>query len=621
MCVELVGETTAQYTASSCRVLNRTWVATDCFGNQTYHVQAITIEDNTAPEVSVTAPADVTLNVNGLCYVDLDPSNTGTAASTYADNCDLADTGLDFADVVVDSVSTGCYSIIRTWTAMATDSCGNATATSDDQRIDIQDLIAPSFLAEGVDTLECDLWGACDYDHLNSVGLVTVTDNCELSHVDAECTPLSAGCWDDYIIDYTAYDMCGNSSTFQQIVIVVDRTPAEFTLAPADFTLECSDASLTGMVEHELGEFYAVPEFTPGDGMHAEAMDNCDAEALVTYSDLILTTPCLQEYTIKRTYSTEDCAGNYAEHIQYITIDDTTAPEFTAFPADETAECDAVPAVADLSTLAAADNCDPVVDIAYTGEVRTDGACEDTYTLTRTWETVDCAGNVHSRSQTIEVQDTTSPELSIECPADQLYSNVCFADGDLSLGTNGEPTWDVSDNCDGDVAVSFTYSDVAVADCSDGDGADEGSYTLTRTFVVTAEDNCGNTTTLSCDQTLTFTDEEGPMFDGNPDELYPAPITCGDMPDPYDINVLPLHASDNCDSELSYEISQAFLTSGSCPGTYVRSGLPMTTAATRPKAPSNTWPRWTPSLRSSISAPRTSPSTWMTTAAPTSART
>ena len=570
VCVELVGETTAQYTASSCRVLNRTWVATDCFGNQTYHVQAITIEDNTAPDVSVTAPADVTLNVNGLCYVDLDPSNTGTAGTNYSDNCDLADTGLSFEDLVVDSVSTGCYSIIRTWTAMATDSCGNATATSDDQRIDIQDMIAPSFLAEGVDTLECDLWGACDYDYLNSVGLVTVTDNCEMSHVDAECTPLSAGCWDDYIIDYTATDMCGNVSTFQQIVIVVDRTPAEFTLAPADYTLECSDASLTGMVQHELGEFYAVPEFTPGDGMHAEAMDNCDAEALVSYSDLILTTPCLQEYAIKRTYSTEDCAGNYAEHIQYITIEDTTAPEFTAFPADETVECDAVPAVADLSTLSAADNCDPVVDITYTGEVRTDGACQDTYTLTRTWETEDCAGNVHSRSQTIEVQDTTSPDLSIECPADQMYANVCFSDGDLTLATNGEPTWEVSDNCDGDVAVSYTYSDVAVADCSDGDSADEGSYTLTRTFVVTAEDNCGNTTTLSCDQILTFTDEEAPMFDGNPDELYPAPITCGDMPDPYDTSILPLHASDNCDSELSYEISMAFLTSGSCPGTYVR---------------------------------------------------
>ena len=168
------------------------------------------------------------------------------------------------------------------------------------------------------------------------------------------------------------------------------------------------------------------------------------------------------------------------------------------------------------------------------------------------------------------MQDTTSPELSIECPADQIHGNVCFEDGDLSIAGNGEPSWEVSDNCDGDVAVSYTYSDVALADCSDGDGADEGSYTVTRTFTVTAEDNCGNSTTLSCDQVITFTDEEAPMFDGNPDELYPAPISCGDMPDPYDIGILPLHASDNCDSELSYEISMAFLTSGSCPGTYVR---------------------------------------------------
>ena len=570
VCVELVGETTDSYTASSCRVLNRTWVATDCFGNQTYHVQVITIEDYTNPEVTVQAPGDITLQVNGLCFVDLDPSNTGTATTTYDDNCDLAATGLDYSDAIVDSISTGCYSIIRTWTAMATDSCGNATAVSDNQRIDIEDVIVPSFLAMGVDTLECDLWGDCSYEYLNSVGLVTVTDNCELSHVDAECTPLSAGCWDDYIIDYTAYDMCGNSSTFQQIVVVTDRTAAEWTLAPADYTLECSDASLTGYVQHELGNYYAVPEFTPGDGMHAEAMDNCDAEAIVTYSDLILTTPCLQEYTIKRTYSTEDCSGNYTEHIQYITIEDTTAPEFTAFPADVTVECDAVPAVANINTLAASDNCDGGPEIAYIGEVRTDGACEDTYTLTRTWETSDCAGNVHSQSQTIEVVDTTSPDLAITCPSNILYDNVCYEDGDLSIATNGEPTWTTSDNCDSDVTVTYTYSDNAVSDCTNCDDTPEGGYTVTRTFTVTAEDNCGNTTVLSCNQILTFTDTEAPLFDGNPDELYPAPITCGDMPDPYDTSVLPLHASDNCDSDLDYNISMAFLTSGSCPGTYVR---------------------------------------------------
>ena len=218
-------------------------------------------------------------------------------------------------------------------------------------------MIAPSFLAEGVDTLECDLWGSCDYDYLNSVGLMTVTDNCELDYVDVDCTPLSAGCWDDYIIDYTAHDKCGNVSTFQQIVVVVDRTAAEWTFAPADLTMQCSDADLTGSVQHPLGEFYAVPEYTPGDGLHAEAMDNCDAEAIVSYTDLILTTACLQEYTIKRTYSTSDCSENYTEHIQYITIEDTTAPEFTAFPADVTVECDAVPNVADINTLSSSDNC------------------------------------------------------------------------------------------------------------------------------------------------------------------------------------------------------------------------------------------------------------------------
>ena len=570
VCVELVGQTTASYTASSCRVLNRTWVATDCFGNQTYHVQAITIEDNTLPEVSIDAPADVTLNVNGLCYVDLDPTNTGEGSPSYADNCDLADTNMDYSDMVVDSISSGCYSIIRTWTAAATDSCGNANADTDDQRIDIQDVISPSFLAEGVDTLECDLWGSCDYDYLNSVGLMTVTDNCELDYVDVDCTPLSAGCWDDYIIDYTAYDKCGNMSSFQQIVVVVDRTAAEWTLASADLTMQCSDADLTGFVQHELGEFYAVPEYTPGDGLHAEAMDNCDAEAVVTYTDLILTTPCLEEYTIKRTYSTSDCSENYTEHVQYITIEDTTAPEFTAFPADVTVECDAVPALAAISTLSSADNCHDTNEITYIGEVRTDGACEDTYTLVRTWETVDCAGNVHSQSQTIEVEDTTNPELEIACPGDMLWSNVCYADGDLSLTSNGEPTWTTSDNCDADVTVTFTYSDVAVSNCTNCDSNPEGSYTVTRSFTVTAEDNCGNSIVRECDQIITFTDEEAPMFDGNPMELYPAPITCGDIPDPYDISVLPLHASDNCDSELDYTITMAFLTSGSCPGTYVR---------------------------------------------------
>jgi len=678
VCVELVGETTTQYTASSCRTLQRTWVATDCFGNQAFHVQTITIEDNTAPEVGVTAPADITLNVNGLCYVDLDPSNTGEGMPSYSDNCDLADTGMSYSDAIVDSISTGCYSIIRTWTAMATDSCGNSNVASDNQRIDIQDLIAPSFSYLPVDTIECDLWGDCSYEYLNSIGLATAVDNCELSHVDVDCTPLSSACTDDYIVDYTAYDMCGNSTSIQQIVVTSDFTAPEFTFAPADLTLECSDASLTGDVDG-----YAVPVYTPGDGLHAEAIDNCDPEIFVTYEDEIFTTACAQEYTIRRTYSVYDCDENLAQHVQDITIDDSTAPEFTSFPADVAdVECDAVPAVADLGSLAASDNCDGNPSISYDGEVRTDGDCEDSYMLERTWTTVDCAGNSHTQTQTITVVDTQAPELSIDCPADVTYENECylggcagaaggdvcmmltinsdnypsetsydFRDGDgtvlasggISFGLNeievclpegdysftiydafgdgiccsygsgsysltaggeelasggefgsaestdislvagggaaceqvaisrtGAVTWASSDNCDAEVEVSYTYSDVAVADCSSGDSADEGSYTITRTFTVTSVDNCGNETVMSCDQIITFTDTEAPVMSDDAAELYPASIACADMGDPFDVTFMPVGATDNCDSELDFEVANAYLTSGSCPGTWVR---------------------------------------------------
>ena len=68
-------------------------------------------------------------------------------------------------------------------------------------------------------------------------------------------------------------------------------------------------------------------------------------------------------------------------------------------------ECDAVPAVADLGSLAASDNCDGNPSISYE-ERFAPTAREDSYTLERTWTTVDCAGNSHTQTQTITVVDT-----------------------------------------------------------------------------------------------------------------------------------------------------------------------------------------------------------------------
>ena len=44
-------------------------------------------------------------------------------------------------------------------------------------------------------------------------------------------------------------------------------------------------------------------------------------------------------YTVVRTFTATDDAGNSTSATQTITVEDTTAPEFTSIPADYTSEC------------------------------------------------------------------------------------------------------------------------------------------------------------------------------------------------------------------------------------------------------------------------------------------
>src|SRR5205823_5636956 len=123
-------------------------------------------------------------------------------------------------------------------------------------------------------------------------------------------------------------------------------------------------------------------------------------------------------------------------------------------------------------------------------EVRTDGACPNSYTLTRTWTATDACGNTSSASQTLTVQDTTGPVLSgqgadaaIESPATPVFS---------------APT--ASDNCSGAPTISF--SDATDQLCG-------ASYKVTRTW--TATDACSNVST-PVSQTITVGDTTAPTI-------------------------------------------------------------------------------------------------------------
>ncbi len=154
------------------------------------------------------------------------------------------------------------------------------------------------------------------------------TDNC-----DAALTPVKisgafavGGCPQEgtYTNTWTVTDDCGNvSAVYTQVITIQDNTVPTWTTAAnnLDRTVECSDgAALT-----------AAQALVPA------ATDNCDAALTpVKISGAFAVGGCPQEGTYTNTWTvTDDCGNVSAVYTQVITIQDNTAPTFTA-PADIT---------------------------------------------------------------------------------------------------------------------------------------------------------------------------------------------------------------------------------------------------------------------------------------------
>ena len=70
----------------------------------------------------------------------------------------------------------------------------------------------------------------------------------------------------------------------------------------------------------------------------ASATDNC-GEVTIEVSSETTAGDCDGSYTVTRTFTATDDAGNSSSATQIITVEDTTAPEFTSVPSDYTSEC------------------------------------------------------------------------------------------------------------------------------------------------------------------------------------------------------------------------------------------------------------------------------------------
>ena len=261
------------------------------------------------------------------------------------------------------------------------------------------------------------------------------------------------GCATEYTIrrTWTFTDCVGNTRTHEQLITVVDTVAPTFNEdLPQSGQVSCEDVPVAATLT---------------------AMDGCEGPLDVVFDEVISNQDaCGTNYTITRTWTASDCAGNAITHTQVLEVRDEMAPSFVEeLPQSVTVECNEVPAPV---VLTAVDNCDTVVEVVFEESASGDLNCADGFQITRVWTATDCSGNTISHTQVITV-DPTGPIVA--GPYEEEVTVLCYQE------VPPVPEMNFMGGC-GDYQVEFTEEVEDVDSSSD--------YLIVRTWVVT--DACGN---------------------------------------------------------------------------------------------------------------------------------
>ncbi|WP_310299743.1 gliding motility-associated C-terminal domain-containing protein [Flavobacterium aquidurense] len=387
-------------------------------------------------------------------------------ATATDDNGTIA--SLTHQDETIPGNCAGSKTVIRTWTA--TDACGNVSLPVS-QTIIVQDVTAPTWetAANSLDkTIECNNTEAL----ASAQALFPIaSDTCDSDVTDVIKISgdfvASEGCskTGTYTNTWTVKDDCGNTSeTFTQVITIEDTAkPTFLEVPPTDITVSCD----------------AVP--APAE---MEASDNCSVDLPIVYSEVKsdIQNECNTNYTLTRTWTTSDCAGNEVSYTQIIKVQDTTAPTGTA-PADvaDLQSITDIPAGSPSDITDAADNCSTNINITVSDSNNDGSGCEGSpYILTRTYTLTDCAGNETKLVQTFTVENKVS--------VSGVASNVtCLGANDGSIVVTNSP---------GSTVVITNANNEVVGNTD----LPAGTYTLTATSPVNGE---GQTCTATATVTIT----------------------------------------------------------------------------------------------------------------------
>ncbi|PWB19358.1 vWA domain-containing protein, partial [Flavobacterium sp. HTF] len=550
-------KTSGIFTAGSCvnsGTYTNTWIAKDiCNNSSTTFTQVITIQDTNAPTWT-TAPT--ALNVTLQCSDTAGLATTQNQSPVATDNCGGTVTytktsGIFTADSCINS---GTYT--NTW--IAKDICNNSSTTFT-QVITIQDTTAPIWTTASTalnTTLQCsDTTGLATAQNQSPVA----TDNCggtvtytKTSGIFTAGSCINSGTYNN---TWIANDVCNNSSTtFTQVITIEDNTAPGWTTQSGtlDVTLQCSDTEGLTIAQNQS----------------PVATDNCDGTVTYTKTNGVFTAgSCINSGTYTNTWIANDvCNNSSTVFTQVITIEDTTAPDWTTKSGtlDVTLQCSntAGLATAQNQSPVATDNCGGTVTYTKTSGIFTAGSCINSGTYTNTWVANDVCNNTSTTfTQIITIEDTTAPDWTTQSGILDITLQCSDTEG-LATAQNQSPV--ATDNCGGTVTYTKTSGIFTAGSC-----VNSGTYT--NTWI--ANDVCNNTST-SFTQTITIEDTTAPTWTTASTALN-VTLQCSDTEGLATAQNQSPVATDNCGGTVTYTKTSGIFTAGSCvnSGTYTNTWI------------------------------------------------
>ncbi len=418
--------------------------ATDKAGNIGDSSFTVTVEDTTAP--TVTVPADITKEATSAAGA------TATFSASASDAVDGATT------TTCDPISGSTFELgSTTVTCSATDKAGN-TGTADFEVL-VKDTTAPAVTVPANKVAEATgpNGATVAYGDVSATDIVDGPMNPSCSQASDTTFPLGTT-----TVTCSATDAAGNKGTKSFTVKVQDTTAPEVH-APANLVV--GNTSPTG-ASNVLYTGQSASDLVDGD-----LTASCTPASGSTFALGINTVTC----------TAKDAAGNTGTGTFTIEVQDQTKPIVTV-PADITAEATgSTGATVTYIGVTANDDVDGPLAASCSKD---SGTVFPIGTTTVTCSATDKAGNKGDNTFTVTVEDTTAPNLTV---SDAKTATATSAAG--APVTFTAPT--ANDIVDGAVAASC-------------DKASGSTFALGSTTVVcTAKDAAGNTGTESFTVTVT----------------------------------------------------------------------------------------------------------------------